>query len=104
MSFYFKEYISPNTNVFPKIRIAQLKELPIRIIDFSNKQETQPHDQIIIHVEQLLQLNKDIQTATLESKKEQIKQKIEYNEDKINTLVYQLYNLTEDEIQIIENN
>ena len=37
-----------------------------------------------------------------ESKKEQIKSKIEYNEDKINALVYQLYNLTEEEIKLIE--
>lgn len=103
MSFYFKEYISPNTSVFPKIRIAQLKELPIKTIDFSNEQETHSHDQIINHVEQLLQLNKDLQVATLESKKEQIKQKIEYNEDKINSLVYQLYNLTDEEIKLIEN-
>jgi len=42
--------------------------------------------------------------APLLSKVEQIKKKIEYNEDKINTLVYQPYKLTEEEIKIIESN
>ena len=63
---------------------------------------TQTHDQIVYSVEQLLQLNKELQTVTLETKKEQIKNKIEYHEDKINALVYQLFELTEEEIALIE--
>ena len=103
MNFYFKENISPNTNVFPKIRIAQLNEIPIVDIVFTNKNEKHFHDQIVNFVEQLLQLNKDLQATTLETKKEQLKNKIDYCEDKINQLVYELYNLTEDEIKIVEN-
>ncbi len=76
-----------------------LLEIPI-FVPLDIKQQTQ----IINHVTQLLQLNKDLHTANLETKKEQMKQKIEYNEDKINTLVYSLYNLTEEEIKIIEGN
>lgn len=34
--------------------------------------------------------------------KEQIKRKIDHFEDKINELVYKLYDLTEEEIKIIE--
>lgn len=82
----------------------QLDQIPVKTINFSIIQESQTHDLIVNSVEQLLQLNKDLQTTTLETKKDQIKQKIEYHEDKINTLVYQLYNLTEEEIKIIENN
>jgi hypothetical protein len=33
---------------------------------------------------------------------EQIKQRIAYNEDKINSIVYGLYGLTEDEIKLVE--
>ena len=81
----------------------QLQQIPIKTINFSNDLEKKSHDQIINHVEQLLQLNKNIQTATLESQKQQIKSKITYNEDKINALVYQLYDLTAEEIKLIEN-
>lgn len=81
----------------------QLDNFIFKSIDFSNEQETHYHNQIVNHVEQLLQLNKDLQAATLESKKEQLKTKIDYHEDKINALVYALYELTEEEIKIIEN-
>lgn len=35
--------------------------------------------------------------------KEQIKRKIAHFEDKVNEIVYKLYDLTDDEIKIVEN-
>ena len=96
---YLFKLNSLNTN----IALSDLDLIPMKKIDFSNKQEVQAHDQIVNSIEQLLQLKKDLIIATLETKKEQIKSKIEYNEDKINSLVYQLYNLTKDEIELVES-
>ena len=59
-------------------------------------------DEIIRHVESLLQLNIEKQSSKLESQVEQLQSRIDFHEDKINQAVYQLYGLTEDEIQIIE--
>jgi len=64
----------------------------------SKEQETV----IIKHVELLLQLHKDLKTAVLPNQVEQLKQKISYNEKQIDKLVYELYGLTEEEIEIIE--
>jgi hypothetical protein len=97
---YLFKLNSLNTN----ITLSDLDLIPMKKIDFSNKQEVQAHDQIVNFVEQLLQLKKDLTIATLETKKEQIKSKIEYNEDKINSLVYQLYDLKKEEIELIESN
>jgi hypothetical protein len=58
-------------------------------------------DEIIRHVESLLQLNKEKQSAKLESQIEQIQSRIDFHEDKINQAVYQLYGLTEEEINIV---
>ena len=88
---------------FLNVSKKQLDDFVFKPIDFSNKVETKSYYQIISHVEQLLQLNKDLQLTLLETKKDQLKQKIEYNEDKINGLVYQLYNLTPEEIKMIQN-
>ena len=88
--------------IFPRILIENLQKLPIKTIDFSNKKEAQAHDQIVKSVEQLLQLNRDLQEATLQTGKDQIQNKIDYHEDKINNLVYQLYDLTEEEINLIK--
>ena len=103
LEFFHRQISVPKAGGYFEYKTQFLNQYPIRIIDFSNKQETQTHDQIVHSVEQLLQLNKDLQVATLESKKEQLKTKIEYFEDKINALVYGLYELTEEEIKIVEN-
>ncbi len=50
----------------------------------------------------LLQLNKDLQTVILSDKAEQLKHRIEHTESKINQIIYDLYELTEDEIKLIE--
>ena len=53
-------------------------------------------------VESQLLLNKEIKTVNLQTKKDQIEQKIQHNEDRINDLIYQLYDLVDDEIQLID--
>jgi type I restriction-modification system DNA methylase subunit len=55
------------------------------------------------HVEQLIKLLEELKTAKLPDKIEQLQTRIEYTDKKINQLVYQLYDLTEEEISIIEN-
>jgi adenine-specific DNA-methyltransferase len=81
----------------------QIDKEPILEIPILNSSNVQAQDQIVQCVDQLLQLNKELYIATLETKREQIKQKIDYNEDKINALVYELYELTAEEINLIEN-
>lgn len=95
--FYFKEFISPETNIFPKIRIAQLKVLPIPLT-INEKQKTE----IVKHVSLFLKLKEELKEIKLQSKIDQVKQRIEHSEDKINQLVYDLYELTPEEIAIIE--
>ena len=64
--------------------------------------EKQKHDEIIKHVDLLLALNEELKQTQLPAKTQQIKQRIEHSEEKINQLVYELYELTEEEIKIIE--
>lgn len=51
----------------------------------------------------MLQLNKELDAATLPDQKEHLKARIGHTDDKLNRIVYQLYGLTEDEIRIVEN-
>ena len=53
-------------------------------------------------VDQLIKLHEELKTTKLPDKIEQLQARIEYTDDKINQLVYQLYDLTDDEISIIE--
>ncbi|HRP90340.1 MAG TPA: hypothetical protein PKX92_09880 [Edaphocola sp.] len=47
-------------------------------------------------------LNKELQAVSLPDKKEQLQNRISFTEDKINQIIYELYDLTEDEIKLIE--
>ena len=92
---YQKKY---NTKkVFPRILLENLKQLPI-------PQSPDPihQSQLVKLVETMLQLNKDLQIATLPEQKEHTKARIDYTDKKIDKLVYELYGLTEDEIKIVE--
>ena len=50
----------------------------------------------------MLQLNQQLQEATLPHQKEQLQQRIAFTDKKIDALVYALYGLTEAEINIVE--
>ncbi len=98
--FYFSQFIIPETKTFPKIRIAQLKKVPIA------EMISEPHINIQFHISNsannLMSLNKQFNETKLESQRQQIQRTIKHTEKKINELVYELYGLTKEEIKIIE--
>ena len=87
---------------FPKIKGSYLEKLPIKTIDPRNKSEQQLHDEIVKNVDLLLRLNEELQTIKLQTKIEEIQSRIERAEANINQAVYKLYDLTEEEIRIVE--
>ena len=95
--FYWRKNNSDEKKIFPKIKKEAILSIPIpkKVSDTQQKE-------IIKLVEQLLKLNADKQNTTLPNQLEMIENRIEYAESKINELVYQLYELTEEEIKIIE--
>jgi type I restriction-modification system DNA methylase subunit len=77
-------------------------QIPIHRIDFSNPEDVAKHDKMVSLVEQMLELNKKLDNSRLGIEKEMIQRRIEATDAEINRLVYQLYNLTEEEIKIVE--
>lgn len=96
INWYFNNFLSEDLHFYPN----DAKGLPIKLLD-KNNEKTQV--EIVKFVEHLLQLNIDLKTVKLESQREQLQNRIDHAESKINTLVYQLYELTEDEIILIES-
>ena len=76
--------------------------LPVIKLETESKKEIAK--QISKNVIQLLTLNEELLNSNLQSKKEQIQDRLEYLSSKINELVYELYNLTKEEIKLIESN
>jgi REP element-mobilizing transposase RayT len=78
-----------------------VEQLPIRAIDFDDKHDKARHDKVVSLVERMLELHKKLPEAK-GSEKRQIEQLIERTDREIDALVYQLYDLTDDEIKIVE--
>lgn len=95
--FYYFQINPERGEALAEVKKNHVEQLPIPK-NISDKQQTE----IIKLVEQLLTFNKEIQTATLPDKKEQLQNRISFTEDKINQIIYELYELTEEEIKLIE--
>ena len=77
-------------------------KLPIRTIDFSDPTEKTRHEQMVKLVEQMLDLHKQLAEAKEPQTKTVLQRQIETTDRQIDRLVYELYELTEDEIKIVE--
>ena len=103
MNFYHgHKYLDLSKNLFQKILIQNCKKFPIRLINSKSKEESQIEKELIQLADQLIILNEKLSQMTLESSVNEVQGKIDYCEDKINKLFYQLYELTDDDINLVE--
>ncbi|MFB0553780.1 MAG: Eco57I restriction-modification methylase domain-containing protein [Phycisphaerae bacterium] len=86
----------------PQIRLKDVRLLPIRSIDFDNPNDVAKHDNMVQLVDWMLDLHKKLAAAKIPDDKTQIQRRIATTDKQIDNLVYQLYNLTEEEIKIVE--
>gem|GEM_PF-3294746 len=101
--FYFKAFIIPETKTFPKIRITQLQEVPIPLFDFQKQNDKKFHDKILLHTKQSIDLYVRLQIVTAPTDKDHLNRRIKYTQTEMNTSIYAFYNLTQNEIDLIES-
>ncbi|MFB6306074.1 MAG: hypothetical protein ABEH43_03650, partial [Flavobacteriales bacterium] len=82
----------------------QVKKLPIKSIVESNSMGTKFRGQIAEKANRMLELNEKLNQATSDSEKSTLEKQIEETDQEIDQLVYQLYELTDEEIQNVEHN
>ncbi|MBW7952858.1 MAG: endonuclease, partial [Chitinophagaceae bacterium] len=95
--FYYQQINPERGEALAEVKKNHIEQLPIPK-DISDKQQTE----IIKLVEQLLQFNKELQAVTLADKKDQLQNRISFTEDKLNQIIYKLYELTDEEINLVE--
>jgi hypothetical protein len=83
-------------------KIVNLKKLPIPKLDIDNKKDKSRHDQMVVYVDTMLSLNKELQKVKTEHEKMILQRDIKATDKKIDKLVYELYDLTPEEIAIVE--
>jgi len=101
--YYFNRYGERDRKVFPHLTQGKILQLPIHKIDFSKSTEKIKHDEIVILTNRMLKLNKEIQKIPKNSEKWYlIESEIKKVDRKIDQEVYKLYDLTPEEIKIVE--
>ena len=79
-----------------------MEKVPIRPIDFSDPADRERHDRMVALVEEMLALHRQLAAARTEHEQTNLKRQIDATDRRIDRLVYDLYNLTEQEIRIVE--
>lgn len=100
-TYYFKNFISPETKLFPKIRISQIKDIPIPLIDFNQKDIKKDYDEFIKIVEQLTILKNSAQGKT-DFDKNYTSNMFLSLLNSIDEFVFKFYNLNETDIKKIK--
>ena len=79
-----------------------LEQLPIRVLNFSDPVDKARHGKMVELVERMLSLHKELMAARTPDEKNRLQRQIDATDQQIDQLVYELYGLTEMEIQIVE--
>ncbi|MFY9800611.1 MAG: TaqI-like C-terminal specificity domain-containing protein [Methanoregula sp.] len=102
LSFMFEKSVQLSSADLPLFSWENLKVLPIYTPDFDNPDDKAGHDRMVMLVTGMLDLHKHLSDARTDQERRIITQEIESFDRQIDSLVYGLYGLVVDEIEIIE--
>jgi len=103
ISFWFnKAFDKLQRNIFPQFKVNELKQFPFPVLHLSEKSDKIKHDTIISLVDKMLDLKKKENDEPNQQLKTMISRQIDSVDKEIDTAVYKLYNLTDDEIKVVE--
>jgi hypothetical protein len=79
-----------------------LARLPIRVLDLNDRNDKTRHDRVVLLVDSMQTLHKQLRTTKSSAEKEVLQRQIDTTDAEINRMVYALYGLTDDEVAIVE--
>jgi hypothetical protein len=102
LDYFLKSFSSRFSGGYYAYNRQYIEQLPIRTINFSDPKEKARHDRMVKLVEQMLSLHRQLPTARTPDEETRLQRQIDATDHQIDQLVYELYGLTEKEIQIVE--
>jgi type I restriction-modification system DNA methylase subunit len=88
--------------IFPQFKVNELEQFPIPVLDLSKKADKAKHDKLVSLVDKMLELKQKEAAKQNPQLKTVITRQIDGINKAIDTAVYGLYGLTEDEIKVVE--
>ncbi|MBW1963360.1 MAG: Eco57I restriction-modification methylase domain-containing protein [Deltaproteobacteria bacterium] len=103
LDFYMHSISSTKQGGYFEYKPMYISRLPIHTIAVNDPEAVDLHDRIVNLVDQMLELNKKLAESKLPQEKVTFRRQIDTTDSRIDQLVYRLYGLTEEEINIIES-
>ena len=103
LNFYLRNVSTQLRGGFFRYFTQFIEQLPIRLINFDVKSDRNHHDRMVSLVEQIMSFHNKLKAVNSPNEKKIIQKQIEVTDRQIDQLVYQLYELTDAEIAIVEN-
>lgn len=100
--WFLKKFDKLQRKIFPQFKVKELAVFPIRPVNFSDPPDTALHDQVVLLVERMLELHKQLLAARTPTDKRMIERQITATDQQIDYLVYELYQLTAEERALVE--
>jgi hypothetical protein len=102
ITFYYKSLSATYRGGYLRFIYQYLIQLPIRPIDYHNPTDQATHDYLVQLVTQMRELHKRLATPLDSHSKTVLKRRLEAVDEEIDKVVYGLYNLTAEEIEMVE--
>jgi type I restriction-modification system DNA methylase subunit len=102
LSWYYYNRFSNRSELTVNIATKLLRQLPIPAVNLSNAIDKARYNRMVQLVERMLALHKQLPDANTGHAKTSIQRQIDATDAEIDKLVYELYELTPDEIKIVE--
>lgn len=104
MRFIYKTLCMESGRVLAQVKPSMVENLPIRLFNYDSQEEKTLHNKMVQFVTQMLLTKKELPNAKTDNEKEYLEKKCKGLDRQIDALVYELYGLTEEEIEIVEKN
>ncbi len=102
VGFFWRTLFADFKTSFPQVTIFSLAQVPIREADLSDLAQKERFGEIVTRVKAILAANGDAQRAKADKDRRLYENQCAALDRQIDRLVYELYGLTEEEIQIVE--
>jgi type I restriction-modification system DNA methylase subunit len=101
--FFWQKAHSDEKATFPKIKKEAILSIPIPDLDLKHTQQKDFYDKIVFHAKQVLDLYPNWANATTTPDKDQFFRRIKYVKNEIDKYLYEFYNLSQTELDLIES-
>lgn len=102
INFYYVKNFTNASTLTVNISKTFLEKIPLPLIDLNNKEDKEVNDKIVTLVDNIITLNKNLSVEKNPNSITIINRQINAIDRQIDKLVYQIYNLDESDIKIIE--